>query len=621
MRFHMTIGRLILAPGAALVTIFWLAAAAGAQQSRDAKSAPPAGKASIAGIVVAAGSNTPVRRASVTITNATPRFSRSVQTDDQGAFSFSGLAAGEYTLSAMKSGFVESIYGQRQPGSGRPGTPIRVVEGQQIFRLSLALARGGAITGTVVDETGEPASGISVHALRWVMQAGQRSAQPTAITVTDDRGVYRLHSLLPGEYLISASPNAASVMLLPAEGIEYSRVVSALDAATVAGLRLRMSDAEAPPVAPASGLTRVFFPGTTIGSTATTVAIGPGEERSGIDIPMQIVPLARISGSVISPTGPVSGASVQLSEQTGLQFGGVRTARTDKDGRFTFEAVAPGQHTLRTRATAKGAPQLETSGREAAEFLASTTDPAKVQSIATAISRVSTLWASSDISVDGRNQLDLQLYLQPGLTVSGQVTVEGGATSVNLSRVTLNLTPVNAIGDFAHTTPAPVEANGQFTIRGVVPGSYRLTAMAGLPAGYTLASAVFGGQDILDVPLEMDGSRSVAGGIVTLSSRATEVTGVLRDTANQPATGFTVIVFSAEDRFWTPASRRIQGLRPSTEGRYAFRNLPPGDYRLIAVPDVEPGRWFDPAYLRQLAGFTTFTLATGARHVQDFQVR
>jgi hypothetical protein len=44
---------------------------------------------------------------------------------------------------------------------------------------------------------------------------------------------------------------------------------------------------------------------------------------------------------------------------------------------------------------------------------------------------------------------------------------------------------------------------GRFTIKGVSPGRYRLTVMGGMPSGHSLASAVFGGQDILDIPLEM----------------------------------------------------------------------------------------------------------------------
>lgn len=223
--------------------------------------------------------------------------------------------------------------------------------------------------------------------------------------------------------------------------------------------------------------------------------------------------------------------------------------------------------------------------------------------------------------VDGRNQTDLRLLLQPGLTVSGQIAFETGAPAANVSRLTVGLTPVAGLGDFAQTGPASVDANGQFTVRGVIPGRYRLSILAGLPAGYHPYSAVFGGQDILDVPLEIDGSRNVSGGIVTLSNRQTEVSGVIQNGTGRAEPGFTVIAFPAEERLWTPGSRRIRAARPASDGRYQFRNLPPGDYRLIAVPDVEPGRWFDPAFLRQLAGFASFTLGAGARHTQDFQIR
>jgi len=83
-----------------------------------------------------------------------------------------------------------------------------------------------------------------------------------------------------------------------------------------------------------------------------------------------------------------------------------------------------------------------------------------------------------------------------------------------------------------------------------------------------------------------------------------------------------VVAFSADERFWTPQSRRVQAARPATDGRFAFRALPPGDYRLVAVTDVEPGQWFDPAFLRQLVGGSVpLSIADGERKVQDLRVR
>jgi hypothetical protein len=89
----------------------------------------------------------------------------------------------------------------------------------------------------------------------------------------------------------------------------------------------------------------------------------------------------------------------------------------------------------------------------------------------------------------------------------------------------------------------------------------------------------------------------------------------------QPATGVTVILFASDERFWTPGSRRIQAIRPASDGQYATRTLPPGDYRLVVVTDVEPGRWFDPAFLRTLGGFSTISLTPGAKMVQDFRIK
>jgi hypothetical protein len=145
--------------------------------------------------------------------------------------------------------------------------------------------------------------------------------------------------------------------------------------------------------------------------------------------------------------------------------------------------------------------------------------------------------------------------------------------------------------------------------------------MGGMPGGHSMASAVFGGQDILDVPLEMTGTPGPADGLVTLTTKTTELSGTVQDAAGQPASAVTVIVFPSDERFWAPESRRIQGVRPATDGRYQVRNLPPGDYRLAVVSDVEPGRWFDPAFLRQLGGFVTLTLGQGGRAVQDFRAK
>jgi uncharacterized protein (DUF2141 family) len=616
-----------------LATVFFWFAPIAAQVGRDQKPpaavAAPQATASISGVVVSADLGRPVRRATVTASSGAGsdvRTLQTAQTDDAGAFTFPKLAPGEYTLSANKGGFVESIYGQRQPGSGRLGTPIRLTAGQQLKDLNVPLARGGVLTGVVLDEVGDPAFGITVRAYKWLMKSGERSLVDTASGVTDDRGIYRIPALLPGEYVAGVMPPAGDMMSIKLNGVtEYVKVLGAMENRYEISMDMpvlaRARDGAGGAVPPRTGFARSFYPGVAQAGMAAAITLGPGEERSGVDFSLQVVPLARVSGTVMSPTGPVSGATVQLVDNSQPPGFGGRTARTSNGGAFVFDGVPPGQYALTTRSAQKGAAQLEGGAREAAEFLAKATDNLKAAQVGTAINAASLMWAATEIAVDGRDQSDVQLTLQPGSNVAGRVVTDTGA-EVAYSRMSVGLSPIGALkNELGVVGPAAVDAAGRFTIKGVSPGRYRLTVMGGMPAGHSLASAVFGGQDILDIPLEATGAPGPADGLVTLTTKTTELTGTIQDAAGQPASAVTVIVFPSDERFWTPESRRIQGVRPATDGRYQVRNLPPGDYRLVVVSDVEPGRWFDPAFLRQLGGFATVTLGNGGRVVQDFRVK
>ena len=63
----------------------------------------------------------------------------------------------------------------------------------------IRLWKGGAITGRVLDEAGEPLVDVAVAAVRRSSD-GRLLTGPTART--DDRGVYRLATLTPGSYLV-----------------------------------------------------------------------------------------------------------------------------------------------------------------------------------------------------------------------------------------------------------------------------------------------------------------------------------------------------------------------------------------------------------------------------------
>jgi hypothetical protein len=129
------------------------------------------------------------------------------------------------------------------------------------------------------------------------------------------------------------------------------------------------------------------------------------------------------------------------------------------------------------------------------------------------------------------------------------------------------------------------------------------------------------GRDLLDGRVEIDPGMNLAGVVITLSDRRTALTGTLQTTAGTPASDVFVVAFSEDEAYWGPAARRVEGVRPDSDGRYAIRDLPPGRYRLAAVLDADENDWYDPAFLKLLLPASiAFTLGEGEQRVQDLQV-
>jgi hypothetical protein len=129
------------------------------------------------------------------------------------------------------------------------------------------------------------------------------------------------------------------------------------------------------------------------------------------------------------------------------------------------------------------------------------------------------------------------------------------------------------------------------------------------------------GRDALDFPIEIGPNQDVSNAVLTFTDEAQELSGTIQDTSGRPTADYTIIVFSSDNRFWLPQARRITSTRPGTDGRFSFNSLPPGDYRLTAVTDVEPGEWYDPEFLAQLQQVSIpITLTAGQNKVQDIRL-
>lgn len=581
----------------------------GAWQARDgaARNAAATGGGTVTGVVVTdTGTPQPVRRATVRLSGAGATV-RVVGTDDLGRFVFDRVPAGRVTISALKAGFVTAFHGSTEPGRG-PGVPVAVTDGQTVD-ITIRLLPGAVITGAILTGQGFPAPNVTVAAV----DTRPSNTVPIPLrAVTDDRGIYRIFGLAPGDYLVSALPQlvpqdarglgpGGPVMRLTDADVQQARAGSAATANNTAG--------SSRPV----GYAPVFYPGTTDAAGAATIHVTSGEERAGVDMALSVVPMSRLGGTLVDSDGvPVTSAQVLLIPKRGdqpspvealISSGALTMPRAAMSGAtFSFTSVSPGQYTLVART---GSGQRGVAAAEAAAPV---------------------LWSVSDITIDGTDRTDLPLRLMPGLTMTGRYVVErGAAEAIDPSVLNLSLMAVNPLPGFASTYRAIPQPDGTFRISSVAPGRYvtRIDVPASMAAGrWMLKSAMADGRDLADRPLvAFAGATDLANVVVTLTTRPATVTGRLVDVSGRPVTRYSIVVATQDRALWLPNARRIRTARPATDGSFEITGLPAGDYAIAAVDNVENANVFDAGFLSELLG-TSFrvTLAEGETRRQDFKV-
>ena len=555
----------------------------------------------------------PVRQAIVTLTrvdgNGTATWSErrigdspATLTNDEGRFTFSPIPSGRYRVSVTKPAFLTAEFGAPRPGE--PGTAVAVTDGAIVTDVSIRLVRGAVITGTLRNPDGSPAVNTAVSAMSAEWRGG--------FAISDDRGVYRIFSLPAGDYVISStlvssfSPGEQSSSVSVADvdaALELlARRYGAVGVAGPSGLPpasrvpQRATPVPIPPFRPIQ-LAPTFYPGTVIEGSAIRVKVAAGETRDSVDFQLVLAGTVEVAGLALLPDGrPVMGAVVSV--------GVGRVATTAADGTFRVSSVSPGPQILSARVSPSS------SALASRQPLTPAAD---------ASSRQVAMWALENIDVPMSGLSGVRLTLRPGMTLSGTVAFAGTSlASPQYANVQVRLITREASG------LATIRGDGSFEVSGLLPGVSQITGtVVGAPApGWWLRSAMLGERDLLDLPLELGAATGdVRGVVLTFSDRHTEIAGILETPAGAPATEYVVAAVSAERRLWHPQSRRLAFTRPATDGRYSFRDLPPGTYVIVALTDLDPASWRNATVLEPLIGAgVQVVLAEGGRIQQNLQI-
>ena len=463
----------------------------------------------------------------------------SVTADQDGRFELSGLPAGRLQITAAKVGY-------SPPGAAAmdlpPNLGVRVdlADGEVRERVDITLAPWGSLSGRIVDELGEPVQGVSVQLLQVRYQGGRRRLVGAmgGMRQTDDLGRYRIFGLAPRPYVVSAAVGDVSSAELP-------------------------------------GYTRSYYPGTPNAGDAQFVTVGVSTEISGIDFSLSRAKTATISGTLLNAAGePSTSGGVRLipSQRSGAITAVAAGARLERDGRFEFPNVTPGQYVIQVDRGRRS------SSREA-EF------------------------AAVPVSVDGVDIAGLVIQTSAGSSIAGRVTFEAFHGTREPRRNEIEIVPVPTDTD---QSPAPASAeirdDWTFTAAGV--NGPRRLHLQRAPAAWTLKAIKVRGIDVTDRPLPFGRSdQSLTDVEVVLTDRVSAISGTIVDDHAQPAPGAHVIVFPIDRDRWYPASRYLRTAIAGEDGAIGISGVAAASYYAAAVAQLPADgndAWQDPAFLESL---------------------
>jgi hypothetical protein len=276
----------------------------------------------------------------------------SVETNFDGSFFFSHIAAGTYYVIALSPGYVSpylalslaearSAYGSSQPlGPSQEAAKEAVLKSipqvnvgsDQPVTVDVTLQHGGAISGNISYDDGSPAAGLEVEALSRVMRDGKETwdtffqrapNQPIMQIQTNDRGDYRISGLPAGKYMLRATISASQT-------ITYTSSHGSSGSGTSHGNDLTIYAGSTPHL-----------------QHAAAFSIELGEERTGEDIQIPVSKFHTITGYIVSALDGhvINSGQVYLNPNDGKSVSAYADSTVD-DPKFTLNFVYDGEYTL-----------------------------------------------------------------------------------------------------------------------------------------------------------------------------------------------------------------------------------------------------------------------------------
>lgn len=544
------------------------------------------GRSTIRGRVIFSDSEQPLRRATLLLLKEFNHgFLKRTVSGKRGEFSFQGVPAGTYYIDVDAPGVIN----QRQRFSftdvgfsvADAGLTLVTVDGVNDMKTEVRAARGAVISGRISYVDGEPATRAQLVLYRQKGQSFELFASLSP-TFTDDRGVYRIEGLPPGQYVVGAIENhSAGRNQFPRDlsGFitAFHPAASTVNAATVVSLQtasetrdVNIKFAEEP--RRLSGTLKWKQNNAAI-KGAIVVLRRVGDPQVDVD-------LGRFLAAITSP-GDLKNDGLAFRDMAFFSLASTNApySETDQNGRWSFDGLSAGTYVVSVEAPLSGTKDASPDLTEGA------------------------IRGSAEVKIEDKDVENLVIELTPGARIIGSVVIEGSAVPKNSVRVR-----VNANGPQTLLTPAAlVKADGSFVLESVPAGAVRLDILEWNGASnYYIRSMTGKGLDLRNESLVVTEGEQVTGVQIVLGADMATVEGRVVSASGNVA-GAGVVLLPADQRQWN--TRSLWGMaRADSEGRFSLR-LAPGDYVALAWSlSNEPTAPFDTYVRTRLSSTQRITL-------------
>jgi hypothetical protein len=499
--------------------------------------------------------NAPLRRVIVRIRGTGLQQPRAVMTDDGGDYELTNLPPGRYSVTASKNGYLNGSAGQGRPAG--PAVWIEMAEGQILDPVDIVLWRAGAISGRVLDEYGDPVTGVMVSVLANRTVQGQLQLMPAGrpSEPSDDTGAYRVFGLPPGRYTLVASMRPIGAPM------------------TGAGVAVVSRDQ--------LGYAPTYYPGTADSASASFLDIEVGQTLTDINLPLASMPLARVAGAALdSLNRPVerNGLVRIVKDGTAPTNGMPQLVSPVRNGAFAIDGVPPGQYVVQLTISEPGGPR---------EF------------------------GSTAITVNGADVTGVQVAAVPPSLLRGRFVFEprlgDRVRPATLRPLSLRAEP--GTGSMMPGMPPKVHDDFSFELP-VFAGLYNLSASISDP-NIVVRSIRIGGTDVTDRPVLVGTGDAFDDVEIELTDRVTEISGTLTDP--QAAAQFSVIVFP-RDPTLRNGPRRVASGRPDQYGRFTIRAMLPGEYYVVALREQPAEGYTNEPFLDRIQQDATLISIAEGEH-------